>query len=76
MDTMMYARDTLSIKHVRSTLNLKELKKRVFKSKEDGLGQSLAARKRIGKKNNGRKGWSRYKSKSIGNNKCFICNKE
>ena len=52
------------------------MKKRVSKSRKDDSMKVLVARGRIRKKNSGRKGWSRSKSKSMGNNKCFKCNKE
>ena len=74
MDTTMHARDTLSIKDVRVALNSNELKKMVFESREDDLGEGLVARERTRKKNNSRKGCSRSKSK--GNNKCFKSKKE
>ena len=74
VDIMMYGRDTLSIKDVRAALNLRELKKRVFESREEDSGEGLVARVRTRKKNNGRKGQSKLKSK--GNNKCFKHEKE
>ena len=74
VDTMMYGRDTLSIKDVKVALNSRELEKWVSKSREDDSSEGLVARERTRKKNNGRKGRSR--SKSRGNNKCFKCKKE
>ncbi|KAJ9680267.1 hypothetical protein PVL29_019547 [Vitis rotundifolia] len=67
VDTMMHARDTLSIKDVRVALNSKELKKR-SKSKKGDSSEGLVARRRIGKKNNNRKSRSRSKSKLRENN--------
>ena len=74
VDTMVYGRDTLSIKDVKVALNSRELEKWVSKSREDDSSEGLVARGRTRKKNNGRKGRSR--SKSRGNNKCFKCKKE
>ena len=65
IDTMMYGR---------ATLNSRELKKMVFKSRKYDSSEGLVARGRTRKKNNGRRGRSR--SKSRGNNKCFKCKKE
>ena len=56
IDSMMYGRDALSIKDVRATLNSRELKNKVFESKEDDSGKGLMARKRTWKKNNDRRG--------------------
>ena len=53
---MMYGRDALSIKDVRATLNSRELKNKVFESKEDDSSKGLMARKRTWKKNNDRRG--------------------
>ena len=63
VDTRIYGRDTLSIKDVRAILNLRELKKRMSESREDDSGEGLVARARTTKKNNGRRGRSRSKSK-------------
>ena len=65
IDTMIYGK---------ATLNSRELKKRVSRSRKDDLGEGLVARRRTGKKNNGRRGRSRLKSKV--NKKCFKCKKE
>ena len=74
VDTMMYGRNTLSIEDVIAALNSRELKKRVFESREDDSSEGLVARVRTRKKNNGKKGWSI--SKFGGNNKCFKCKKK
>ena len=65
IDTMIYGK---------ATLNSRELKKRVSRSRKNDLGEGLVARRRTGKKNNGRRGRSRLKSKV--NKKCFKCKKE
>ena len=63
VDTRIYGRDALSIKDVRAILNLRELKKRMSESREDDSGEGLVARARTTKRNNGRRGRSRSKSK-------------
>ena len=54
INTMMYGKDTLSIRDVKATLNAKDLKKMVF-GREDGSGEGLVARGRTWKKNNDKK---------------------
>ena len=74
LNTMVYGRDTIYIENVRAALNSRELKNKVFKSREDDSSEGLVVKGRTLKKNNDRKGQSRSKSK--GNKKCFKCNKE
>ena len=64
------------IEDARAILKAKELKKRVFGSKEESSCATLMPRGRLRKKNNDKKYLSKFKSKFKRNNKCFNCNKE
>lgn len=43
---IMYGRDTLSIKDLKASLNSKELKERLLKTRDNDSGESLVARGR------------------------------
>ena len=71
IDTLLYGRDDISVEDVKASLNSKELKRRVLETHGEDQADGLMVRGRTEKKESGKKGRARSKSKSIKKVKCY-----
>ncbi|KAH9779278.1 hypothetical protein KPL71_007667 [Citrus sinensis] len=78
VDTLLYGRQTLTLKDVKSALESKDLKKRA-EGKDQGFGEGLMAKSKPEKKKNNEKKGNNKKDKADKKKKkrkCYFCQKE
>ena len=78
VDTLLYGRQTLMLKDVKSALELKDLKKR-SNGKDQSYGEGLTVKSKVEKKNSKEKKNTNQKDKSEKKKKkrkCYFCHKE
>ncbi|KAF5775409.1 putative RNA-directed DNA polymerase [Helianthus annuus] len=76
VDTLMYARETLSMEEVLAALNSKELKKKTVDKEEGSDGLYVRGRPENRSSKSFKGSSSRSKSKTKFKRKCFVCNSE